>query len=163
MVRRSRLQSAVSLLLILAPSLAAAQGIESPRTPLRTALNEVATVRSEYADAFARNDVKALAGVYTADAVIITGDGAMASGGEQIRELLERQVERFGSVDITSDTVRVYGRTAVDIGRLVARPDSGGEEASRYVAVLRKGMKGWKLAHVVTVPAGTSGRVAVSR
>ena len=87
MVRRSRLQSAVSLLLILAPSLAAAQGIESPRTPLRTALNEVATVRSEYADAFARNDVKALAGVYTADAVIITGDGAMASGGEQIRQL----------------------------------------------------------------------------
>ncbi len=50
----------------------------------------------------------------------------------------------------------------MDIGRIVAQPEAGGEEASRYVAVLRKGMRGWKLAHVVTVPAGTGGRVAVS-
>ena len=163
MLRRSWIQSAVSLAVLLAPSAAAAQGIESPRIPLRTALNEIATVRSEYADAFARNDVGALAGVYTADAVIITGDGAMASGGEQIRALLDQQVARLGKVTITSDTVRVYGRTAVDIGRIVAQPDSGGDEASRYVAVLRKGMRGWKLAHVVTVPAGAGGRVAVSQ
>jgi uncharacterized protein (TIGR02246 family) len=151
MLRRSWIQSAVSLVVLLAPSAAAAQGIESNRTPLRTALNEIATVRSEYADAFARNDVGALAGVYTADAVIITGDGAMSSGAEQIRGLLDQQVARIGKVAISSDTVRVYGRTAVDIGRIVAQ----------HVAVLRKGMRGWKLAHVVTIPAGAGGRVAV--
>lgn len=164
MLRRSWIRSAVSLLVLLAPSVAAAQGIESPRIPLRTSLAEIATVRSEYADAFARNDVAALAGVYTSDAVIISGDGSMASGSEQIRQRLEEQVARLGNVAITSDTVRVYGRTAVDIGRIVAQPEAGGEEASsRYVAVLRKGMGGWKLAHVVTVPAGAGGRVAVSQ
>lgn len=163
MLRRSWIRSAVSLLVLLAPSVAAAQGIESPRIPLRTSLAEIATVRSEYADAFARNDVAALAGVYTADAVIISGDGSMASGSEQIRQRLDQQVARLGNVAITSDTVRVYGRTAVDIGRIVAQPEAGGEEASRYVAVLRKGMGGWKLAHVVTVPAGAGGRVAVSQ
>jgi len=162
MLRRSWIQRAVTLLVVLTPSIAFAQGIESPRTPLRTSLDEIATVRSEYADAFARNDVKALAAVYTADAVIIAGDGSMSSGAEQIHQRLTAQVGRLGNVTIASDTVRVYGKTAVDIGRITAQLESGGEEASRYVAVLRRGMRGWKLAHVVTVPAGAGGRVAVS-
>ncbi len=162
MLRRSWIQRAVPLLVLLSPPVLAAQGIDADRARLRTAIDEIGTVRSEYADAFTRNDSKALAAVYTADAVIISGDGTMSASPDQIRSLLDNAVARLGKVAITSDTVRVYGKTAVDIGRLVAQVETGGEEASRYVAVLRKGLRGWKLAHVVTVPAGTGGRVAVS-
>jgi uncharacterized protein (TIGR02246 family) len=161
MLRRSLIQRAVSMVVVLSPSLVAAQGIEPGHTPLRTTIAEIATVRAEYADAFNRKDVAALAAVHTADGVLIDGDGSMASGSEEIRQRLARATADLGNLRITSDTVRVYGRTAVDIGTSVGQAEGGSEEVKRYVAVLRKEMSGWKLAHVVTVPAGSAGGVAV--
>jgi hypothetical protein len=53
---------------------------------------------------------------------------------------------------LTSDTVRVYGGTALDFGTVKTHPEAGGENVSHYLAVLRKGLKGWKLAAVASVP-----------
>jgi hypothetical protein len=40
----------------------------------------------------------------------------------------------------------------VDFGTVKLHPKAGGEEVSRYMAVLRRGLHGWKLASVAQVP-----------
>src|SRR4051794_25350608 len=61
----------LAALALVATSLASAQGIEAPRVPLRTALNEINTLRSEYASAYNKKDAAALTAMYLPDAVAI--------------------------------------------------------------------------------------------
>lgn len=155
MSRPSWFSRAVPLLLTLglaAPSVVAAQGVEEPRIPLRTALMELNTLRTEYADAFNRRDGAALAGVYASDAVFIDADGAKMVGNDAIREYMIARSEKGGHMVIASDTVRVYGNTAVDMGTLTIHPEGGGEDVAHYMTVSRRGMTGWKIVSVVQVP-----------
>ena len=155
MSRPSWFSRAVPLLLMLglaAPSVVAAQGVEEPRIPLRTALMELNTLRTEYADAFNRRDGAALAGVYASDAVFIDADGAKMVGNDAIREYMIARSEKGGHMVIASDTVRVYGNTAVDMGTLTIHPEGGGEDVAHYMTVSRRGMTGWKIVSVVQVP-----------
>src|SRR5690606_38822613 len=71
-----------------APSIVAAQGVEEPRIPLRTALMELNTVRTEYAEAFNRKDMAGLASVYASDAIFIDVDGKRYDGIDAIREYM---------------------------------------------------------------------------
>lgn len=146
---------AVPLLLsfaLTAPSVAVAQGIEEPRIPLRTALAELSTLRTEYVDAFNRKDAAAVASMYDSDATLISDQGSM-KGGEAIREMMTTEAPTWPHAVIASDTVRVYGNTAVDVGTWTVHPADGGEMVMRYMSVLRRSMSGWKLVSVAVVPA----------
>jgi hypothetical protein len=52
----------------LLPSVTTGQGIEKPRVPLRTALNEISAFREEYIQAYNNKDAAALVGMYAPDA-----------------------------------------------------------------------------------------------
>ena len=133
-----------------APSIAYGQGIEEPRVPLRTALMELNTLRTEYAEAYNRHDMAALAGVYASDAILIDAEGVKIEGAEAIRGFMADRTQ--GHMVIASDTVRVYGNTAVDVGTVTIHPEGGGEEVAHYMTVSRRGMTGWKLVSAALIP-----------
>jgi uncharacterized protein (TIGR02246 family) len=155
MSRHSWLSRVVPVALTLGlatPAIVAAQGVEEPRIPLRTALMELNTLRTEYAEAFNRKDAAAVASVYSSDAVIIDGRGARVSGADAIRQYIDARASEGGHMVLASDSVRVYGNTAVDVGTVTIHPEGGGEAVADYMAVSRRGMTGWKLVSVAVVP-----------
>src|SRR5690606_30613889 len=71
MRRRSLLKYVVPLLLVLAPSVALAQGIEADRQRLRTAQDDIRALRSQYAEAYNAKDAAAVAALYTSDGIMV--------------------------------------------------------------------------------------------
>ena len=142
-------RSSVSLLPALAlaiPAAAGAQGIEQPRIPLRTALNELSAFRAEYQEAVNKQDDAAVGQMYAADAILIAANGEQYNGRAAITRALARDTTR-SSFRLESDTTRVVGHTAWDVGRVTTAAGT-----SRYLAVLRRGLKDWQLASVAVVP-----------
>jgi ketosteroid isomerase-like protein len=134
---------------LVATSSAAAQGVEQPRVPLRTALAELNTMRSTYADLYNKKDAAALSALYLPDAVVIRGDGTMLLGQPAIGKALGEDAAGWKQITLSSDTTRVYGNTAWDVGTM----SSGSEAtASRYLVVLRRGVQEWKISSVAVVP-----------
>lgn len=128
------------------PAAAGAQGVETPRIPLRTALNEISALRVEYATALNKKDVPALTALYAPDAVIITANGKEVVGRTAISAALAADTAS-GTVSINSDTVRVFGHTAWDIGTVT----SGGS-TQHYLVVLRRGLTDWLITSIAVVP-----------
>ena len=148
------LPRAVPFLLVLAlvvPSVVAAQGVEAPRIPLRTALGELNTLRTEYAEAFNRKDAAGVAALYSSDGVLIDAMGKKIVGTEALREYMSGRGGQ-GHMVLASDSVQVYGNTAVDIGTVTLHPEGGGEDVARYLSVTRRGMTGWKIVSVAVTP-----------
>jgi len=142
----------LALLLISIPASLAAQGIESPRVPLRKAIDEIRELRESYADAFNKKDSVTVAGMYAPDAVVIRGDGSVLKGKEAIREDISSNASHWPQTTIESDTLRVFGNTAWDMGTSRNRTADGGEEVSHYLVVLRRGIKFWKVSALAVVP-----------
>jgi uncharacterized protein (TIGR02246 family) len=137
-------------LAVLLPNVVSGQGIERPRVPLRTALDEIRVLREAYAEAFNKKDTATLVGMYAPDAIVIRGDGTMLTGKEAIQNSLE--AGPWSKMSITSDTVRVFGNTAYDVGTVRTAPSGGNEEVSHYLVVLRRGMRFWKINSLAAVP-----------
>ena len=151
----SRLRTSVAVLAVLAfagPTLAVAQGVEAPRLPLRTALDELRTLRAAYADAFNSKDAAAVAALYAPDALLITDEGVVVSGGEAIAKAFTAGAQSWPHMVIESDSVKVFGNTAVDVGTVRRHPEGGAEMQSRYLVVLRRNMQNWKIVSVASVP-----------
>lgn len=142
------------------PMAATAQGVETPHLPLRTVIQELNSTRAQYADAFNAKDADAVAAFYLPEAIWIDDGGNRTVGAKAIGDRLKKDAPTWPHMVLTSDTVRVYGATALDFGTVKTHPKNGGENVSQYLAVLRKGLKGWKLAAVETVPdtAAKSGK-----
>ena len=140
----------IASLALLLPTLVVAQGIEAPRVPVRTAHNELRALRQEYADAFNKKDAAAVAAMYATDATAIWGDGTALEGRQAIQQRLE--AGPWGKMSIASDTVRVYGNTAVDMGTVRMSVAGGDEQVSHYLVVLRRGVKEWKVNSLAVVP-----------
>jgi uncharacterized protein (TIGR02246 family) len=136
-------------LALLVPVVASAQ-IEQPRVPVRTALDEIRVLRAAYAEAFNKQDAAALAAMYEPTAIAIRADGTVLKGKDAI--LRSFQEGQWGRMSITSDTVRVFGNTAYDVGRVRSSSDGGDEEVSHYLVVLRRGINTWKISSVAAVP-----------
>jgi ketosteroid isomerase-like protein len=130
-------------------SLAAAQGVEQPRVPLRTAIAEINTLRSTYADLYNRKDAAALTAMYLSNAVVIRGDGTTLLGQTAIGKALGEDAASWQQITLSSDTTRVYGNTAWDVGTMRSGGESGG---NRYLVVLRRGMEEWKISSLAVVP-----------
>ena len=136
----------LAALMLALPAVAGAQGIEQPRIPLRTALNEISAFRAEYEAAANKHDSAALAAMYAPDAVMITAAGETVMGREAIAKALGADTTS-GAVKLQSDTVRVVGHTAWDVGTATS-----GDHVTHYLVVLRRGLKEWQLASIAVVP-----------
>jgi ketosteroid isomerase-like protein len=131
---------------------AAAQGVETPHLPLRTVIDELNSTRASYAEAYNAKDAAAVTAFYLPEAILVLPDGSQIMGATAIGEVMKKDAPTWPHMVLASDTVRVYGGTAVDFGTVKLHPKAGGEEVSRYMAVLRRGLHGWKLASVAQVP-----------
>jgi ketosteroid isomerase-like protein len=139
----------------IATASAHAQGIEAPRVPLRTAIKELNTLRAEYADLYNKKDVAALVAMYAADAVVVRADGSTLIGQPAIGKALANDAPTWKPMVIASDTMRVFGNTAWDIGTLSTQTPTGDPSVSRYLVVLRRGMQTWKVSSLALVPGTT--------
>lgn len=148
---RTPISRAILLALMLVPSFVAAQGIEADRARLRTAMDDLRALRTEYVEAYNRKDAAAITAMYADDAILIQPDGTMLTGTEEIGKAMAAAAPNWAHSVASSDTVRVYGSTAVDIGTFTVHPTGGGEVVNRYTSVLRRGMGGWKLTHVIVM------------
>jgi uncharacterized protein (TIGR02246 family) len=140
------------LLVLVAPSLASGQGIERPRVPIRTAIAEIRSLRAGYEAAYNKKDSATVADMYAPDAIVIQGDGSVLVGKDAIRKSLATDAPTWPKMTITSDTVQVFGNTAYDVGTTRSQRSAGGEEVSRYLVVLRRGMKEWTIKSLAVVP-----------
>jgi uncharacterized protein (TIGR02246 family) len=154
MKRAHRFRAWLPLMVSLAlfPNLATGQGIERPRVPLRTALTEIRTFRAAYADAYNQKDSVTVANMYAPDAIVIQSDGNVLFGKDEIRKAIATDAPGWPQLSITSDTVRVFGNTAFDVGTTRSQRSSGGEEVSHYLVVLRRGLKDWVIKSLAVVP-----------
>ncbi|MFL5493113.1 MAG: YybH family protein [Gemmatimonadales bacterium] len=118
--------------------------------PLRKALDEIRVLRAEYAEAFNKQDTAALVAMYAPDAILIRGDGTMVTGKDAIQKTFEEGP--WGNLSIDSDTVRVFGNTAVDVGTARTSRKGGGEDVGRYLVVLRRGLHAWRINSLASVP-----------
>ncbi|HEX3236174.1 MAG TPA: nuclear transport factor 2 family protein [Gemmatimonadales bacterium] len=136
------------------------QGVEQPHVPVRKALDEIRVLRAEYAEAFNKQDAATLVDVYAPDATMIDADGTMLTGKDAIRKRIE--AGPWGTLSIDSDTVRVFGNTAYDIGTARISHKGGGEDVSHYLVVLRRGIKEWKVSSIAQVPETKKGNASDS-
>ncbi len=151
----SRCRSSLPLVAALAlfgTSTAVAQGVESPRVPLRTAINEINTIRSEYADLYNRKDAAALTAMYLPDAVLVRGDGRTLVGQDAIGKAMGEEAAGWSQLTLSSDTMRVFGNTAWDVGSMTSTGSGGETSVSRYLVVLRRGVQSWKISSAAVVP-----------
>jgi ketosteroid isomerase-like protein len=139
------------LLISVGPSLASAQGIEQPRVPLKKAVDELRAFREAYADAFNKKNSMSVASMYSPDGILISDEGVLI-GGDAIRKSLAAEAPNWPQMTISSDTLRVFGNTAWDIGTTRAKGPGGDERVSHYLVVLRRGYKDWKINSLAVVP-----------
>jgi ketosteroid isomerase-like protein len=133
------------------PAALAAQGI-GPHTPLSTTADAIAKVRTAYVDAYNAQDASAANGIYTPDAVLLSGNGG-ATG--EIPTFGRHAPEPAGAGEtaaIRSTGLRIYGSTALDIGTWTTKSSAGSANVRHYLAVFRHGVRGWKLEALALVP-----------
>ncbi len=155
MTTPSRLRLCLSVataLACLAPSIASGQGIKRPTTPVRTARDELREFREAYAAAYNKKDTVSVADMYGPNAVVIQGDGTVLMGQDAIRSAVAERAPKWTQITITSDTLRVVGTTAWDVGTSRTQGPDGGEQVSHYLTVLRRGLKAWKIDRLAVVP-----------
>jgi uncharacterized protein (TIGR02246 family) len=161
----SRLRPCLSLavaLASLAPSVASGQGIKRPTTPVRTARDELREFREEYTAAYNKKDTVAVADMYSPNAVVIQGDGTVLVGKDAIGKAIAADAPTLTQLTITSDTMRVVGNTAWDVGTARRQLSAGGEQVVHYLTVLRRGLKSWKLDRLALVPESRTPKAADS-
>jgi len=154
--RRARISLLAASLALIATSPVSAQGIEAPRVPVRTAIREINTLRAEYTDGYNRKDVAELTAMYRPDAVVVQGDGTTLVGRAAIGQSLTEQAPTWGRASISSDTMRVFGNTAWDVGTMETQGSDGTKSASHYLVVLRRGVQAWKVSSLAIVPAASA-------
>jgi len=135
----------------LTTSVAMAQGIEAPRVPVRTAIKEINTLRAEYAALYNKKDAAALTAMYLPDAVVIRADGSTLLGQAAIGQALAEQAPQWKRITLSSDTMRVYGNTAWDVGSMSSQ-GADGDQGTRYLVVLRRGVQTWRISSLAVVP-----------
>lgn len=137
--------------LALAPTVASAQ-IEEPRIPLQTKLSELNRFRVEYAENWNKKDANALVAMWADDAMFNDGDGMTYSGRAAVQKWYNDRAGAMPHLVLESDSLSIYGNTAVDMGTSKMHPAGGGEQVARYLVVLRRNMNGWKVVRAAITP-----------
>ena len=118
---------------------------------VREARAAIEATNAKFSEAFARGDTKALAAMYTSDAIAFPPDSEMIRGNEAVAKFWK--ATRDGGVQsatLTTDDVGRSGDVAYEVGKvsLTIRPE--GKEpttaAAKYVVVWKRQPDGsWKL------------------
>jgi ketosteroid isomerase-like protein len=151
---RRHTRSFLPLVLTLAlatPAIARAQ-IEEPRIPLQTKTSELNRFRTEYAENFNKKDVAAVVAMYSSDIIVVEPTGNVIKGIDAVRAWFTQGAANLPHLVIESDSMAVYGNTAVDMGTAKQHPSGGGEMVARYMVVLRRDMNGWKIVRLINTP-----------
>ena len=83
-------------------------------------------------------------------------------GKDAIQSVIAKNAPTWKHITLTSDTLRIVGNTAWDVGTSRVEAPEGGELVSHYLTVLRRGSKFWKLDRVALVPEIHAGNNADS-
>lgn len=137
--------------LALAPTVATAQ-IEEPRIPLQTKLSELNRFRVEYAEAWNKKDTATLIAMWSDDAMFNDADGQAYRGRDAVRKWYNDRAANMPHLVIESDSLAIYGNTAVDMGTSKMHPQGAPEQVARYLVVLRRNMNGWKVVRAAITP-----------
>lgn len=141
----------VLALTVVSASAAVAQGIEEPRIPIRTALNEIHTFGATYTDAANAHQAEAVAALYAEDAVLIEPDGTTLVGREAIQKAMADSSAPT-EVSFEPDSAHIFGHTAWQTGTMTARMADGTVHMNRYLTVYRRGITEWKIASMAIAP-----------
>jgi ketosteroid isomerase-like protein len=90
--------------------------------------------------------------MYLPDAFVIQPDGTTLHGRDAIGKALAQQAPSWKKMEVTSDTLRVFGNTAWDVGTLSSPDESDEPTTSHYLVVLRRGVQTWKISSLAVVP-----------
>ena len=90
--------------------------------------------------------------MYLPDAVVIREDGSTLLGQAAIGKALAEEAASWKQISISSDTMRVFGNTAWDVGSLSSAGSAGDASVRHYLLVLRRGLQEWKISSVAVVP-----------
>jgi hypothetical protein len=73
-------------------------------------------------------------------------------GQAAIGKALAEDAPGWQQIAISSDTLRVFGNTAWDLGSISSQGPAGEAQVSRYLIVLRRGLQDWKISSAAIVP-----------
>jgi uncharacterized protein (TIGR02246 family) len=137
--------------LVVAVSSAAYAGSKGKDDGVREARAAIEAANAKFSEAFARGDAKALAAMYTPDAIAFPPDSEMIRGNEAIGNFWK--TTRDGGVrsaTLTTDDVGRSGDVAYEVGKVALTIQPAGKEpttaAAKYVVVWKRQPDGsWKL------------------
>ncbi|HEV2359695.1 MAG TPA: DUF4440 domain-containing protein [bacterium] len=107
---------------------------------------DIAAANRAFEEAAKKRDTERLAGLYTADAIVMPPDGPFVKGRENIRQLWGSAIQQMGLRDVRLNTLDldVVGDTAYEVGEAVLTLESSGATV-KYVVVWRKVDGSWRL------------------
>ena len=145
-----RIRTVVHVALILAVSSTASAASKTDET-VRQARAAIEAANARFSEAFARGDARALAAMYTSDAIAFPPDSEMIRGNEAIGRFWK--ATRDGGVQsatLTTVDVERNGDLACEVGNVSLTIQPAGKEATsamaKYVVVWKRQADGsWKL------------------
>lgn len=150
-----------ALVASLTAALASAAFAQAPSDTPPEKAAVIANARA-YEAAYAKADVKALAGFFAEDAEYTSEDGSTISGRAAIEESIRGALagRKGGKIAITVESVRVLSPDVVsEKGSTVVTPKTGEPSASLYTAIHVKKDGKWKISQLVEspMPVATAG------
>ena len=146
-----RVRSAAALLFVMVGATPAIHAqIEEGRIPLQTAMSELSRFRDAYGENYNRKDIPAVVAMYDTSAVVIMPNGTVLKGRAAISQSMTSAT--LPHMVIESDSIRIFGNTAIDFGTVKQHPTGAPEVVSRYLVVLRRGFTEWKVVYAAQVP-----------
>jgi uncharacterized protein (TIGR02246 family) len=144
-------RTVVLFALIAAISSTAYAGSKVNDENVREARAGIEAANAKFSEAFARGDAKALAAMYTSDAIAFPPDSDMIRGNQAIGQFWK--ATRDGGVQsaaLTTDDVGRSGDVAYEVGRVSLTIQPAGKElttaVAKYVVVWKRQTDGsWKL------------------
>jgi uncharacterized protein (TIGR02246 family) len=112
---------------------------------------EIAAVNRSFEEAIRKGDARAVAALYTADAIVLAPDAPMARGPQAIEQLWASAIAGMGLRSVTLETVdlEVAGELAHEVGEatLGLQPAAGAPATVtvKYVVVWKRAGGRWRL------------------
>jgi uncharacterized protein (TIGR02246 family) len=137
--------------LIVAVLLSGCAGSKGKDEGVREARTAIEAANAKFSEAFARGDAKALAAMYTSDAIAFPPDNEMIRGNEAIGEFWKAtRNSGVQSAALTTIDVGTGADVAYEVGKISLTIQPEGKEpttaAAKYVVVWKRQVDGsWKL------------------
>lgn len=164
---------ALGVLAVTLPLLAGCQPAERGQMPAEATVDTagvragVASLREAYIAAYNAGDTAGVAGLYTADAVLLPPDAPPVAGRDSIRSAIAQELAQGAELQVSPTTTTVAGSDwAFEYGtwQVTVTPegaDTAQTTTGSYLVVVRRTPDGWKLARVADTydqpPPGAGG------